>query len=368
MKFSVSRESLLEALQKVQSVVEKKGTVQILSYILCQVKDRTLSLSATDLEVGVKVTLPVDVEEEGKVTLSAKHFIDIVKALPNKPLKVTRKNNDWVEIICEKSRFNIVSLPADEYPELPGFEEKEYFEANVESLLNMINKTSFAVSNDATRYHINGVYLEPQDEKLMRMTATDGHRLSLVDSEVFLNMPKMKRGIILPKKGINELRKLLELGGDTIQLSFDRGHFYAHAQDTFLFVRLIDGEYPDYKQVLPKATPLTANMDKELFLSGLKRVALLAHEKSKGVRLSFKNNSVLITSNNPDMGEAREEIDIDFEGDETDISFNAKYLMDCLSVVSDEEVQLHFKDRMSPGVLRGKNGQNHTYVIMPMRI
>ena len=202
MNFTIQREPLLNALQKVQSVVERKNTVQILGNILCVVQKQELSLCATDLEVGVKVTLPVEGAQEGKITLSAKHFLDIVKELPNKPLHITRKDNNWVEIVCGKSKFNIVSLSADEYPSLPTFEDKSYSDVRTEALSDMITRTEFAVSTDATRYHLNGVFFEHLENGVMRMTATDGHRLSFVDTEVFLKMPELKRGIIIPRKGL----------------------------------------------------------------------------------------------------------------------------------------------------------------------
>lgn len=200
MNFTIHRKPLLDALQKVQSVVEKKNTVQILGNILCVIRGQELSLSATDLEVGIKVTVPVDAKEEGKITLSAKHFLDIVRELPEKELKITRKENNWVEIVCGKSRFNIVSLAADEYPALPAFEEKTYTDTRTKSLVLMVDRTHFAVSTDATRYHLSGVFFEPLDNGMMRMTGCDGHRLSFVDQEVFLKAPEIKRGVIIPKK------------------------------------------------------------------------------------------------------------------------------------------------------------------------
>src|SRR4051812_20652989 len=171
MNFTIHRNPLLAALQKVQSVVEKRNTVQILGNILCTVKGQELSLCATDLEVGIKVTLPVQSQQDGKITLSAKHFLDIVKELPEKELHITRKENNWVEIVCGKSRFNIVSLAAEEYPSLPSFEDKSYFDAKVPALVDMIDRTQFAVSTDQTRYHLNGVFFEHLENSLMRMTA-----------------------------------------------------------------------------------------------------------------------------------------------------------------------------------------------------
>lgn len=368
MRFSIHRDPLLEALQKAQSVVEKRNTVQILANILCTVKDRQLSLCATDLEVGIKITLPVESAQDGKITLSAKHFLDIVKELPSKNLEITRKENNWVEIVCGKSRFNIVSLSADEYPALPAFEEKTYFDSRVDALREMINRTSFAVATDPTRYHLNGVFFEHLDNSMMRMTATDGHRLSFVDQEVFMTMPELKRGIIIPKKGLMEFRKLLDEGGSSIGLAFERGYVFAHMDGTYLFVRLIEGEYPDYRQVVPKATDRVVTIPREEFTSALKRVSLLAHEKSRGVKLSLQGSTLTVSSSNPDMGEAREEIDVTYSGDAIEIGFNAKYLLDSLSVMTSDSLEFHFKDRLSPGIVREAGKQNHTYVIMPMRI
>jgi DNA polymerase-3 subunit beta len=374
MKLSIQREDLYQALQLIQPVVEKKSTVQILSNILCTVKGNELSLAATDLEVGIKINLPAQVETEGRITFSAKNFFEIVRELLNKPLRVAKKSNDWVEIICEKSRFNIVSLSAEDYPALPSFEEREYFDARADVLADMIDKTAFATSTDATRYHLNGVYFEKMENSILRMTATDGHRLSFIDQEVFKKQPEFKRGIIIPKKGLNEIRKLIEIQEEpgaeknSVSLSFDRGYLFAKRGNTQLFVRLIEGEYPDYKPVIPTNTDKTVKLDREALTSALRRVSLLAHEKSRGVKLVIQNNLLVITSSNPDMGEAREELDVEFGGEALDIGFNAKYLLDCLPMIQSQKVELKFKDRLSPGILQGVDQRNHTYVIMPMRI
>jgi DNA polymerase-3 subunit beta len=368
MNFSIHRNPLLEALQELQSVVEKRNTIQILGNILCSVKGQELSLCATDLEVGMKVTLPVKAEQEGKITLSAKHFLDIVKELPDRELTIHRKDNNWIELLCGKSKFNIVSLSADEYPALPNFEEKNYYDTRTEALVDMIDRTQFAVSTDATRYHLNGVFFEHLENGVMRMAATDGHRLSFIDREVFLKMPELKRGVIIPKKGLTELRKILSQSGDTVGFSFERGYIFCKFASSYLFIRLIDGEYPDYRPVIPKVADRLVTMEKDIFSSALKRVSLLAHEKSRGVKLSFEPGTLVITSSNPDMGEAREEMDIEYTGEAMDIGFNSRYLLECLNVMNTDKLELHMKDRLSPGILRGAGQPNHTYVIMPMRI
>lgn len=368
MKFTIQREPLLHALQQAQSVVEKKNTVQILGNVLVSVNETELSLAATDLEVGIKILLPIQNAQPGKVTLSAKQFLDIVKELPNRELVISKKDNNWVEILCGKSKFNIVSLAADEFPALPAFEEKKYFDARVDALAEMIERTEFAVSLDATRYHLNGVFFEGLENNVMRMTATDGHRLSYVDSEIFLSSPELKRGIIIPRKGLNEFRRMLDHGGSTVGLAFERGYLFVKMGPNYLFVRLIEGEYPDYRQVVPKNADKQLKVNREEFFAALKRVSLLANEKSRGIKLSIQGSSLVISSSNPDLGDAREELDVEFSGDTLEVGFNAKYLMDCLAVDKSADVHLALKDKLSPGIISGKDERHHTYVIMPMRI
>jgi DNA polymerase-3 subunit beta len=368
MKFTIHRDPLLNALSKTQSVVEKRNTVAILSNILCVVKNGVLSLSATDLEVGIKINCPVTHSVDGKITLSAKNFLDIVKELPHQDIQITKKDNNWIEVICGKSKFNIVSLSAEEFPTLPNFEEKLYQKANTKILKEMIDSTSFAVSTDATRYNLNGVYLEPLENKIIRMTGTDGHRLSYLDQPLFENNTDIKRGLIIPKKGLSEIRKLLDEAKETIEFYHERGYVFVHIENTYLFTRLIDGEYPDYRQVIPKTAEKTLRIKKEDFTSALKRVSLLSHEKSRGIKLNISSGLLKITSSNPDMGEAQEEVDIQYTGDSQHIGFNAKYLLECLQVMNDSEIELKFKDHLSPGILRSVAKPEHTYVIMPMRI
>lgn len=374
MNFSIQRGALLEALQSVQAVVEKRNTVQILGNILLSLRGNELSLAGTDLEVGVKVVIPAQGGSDGKITLSAKHFLEIVRELPDAEIQIARKENQWVELICGKSRFNIVSLPADEYPALPAFEEKTYLAARVDSLAEMIDCTQFAVSTDATRYHLNGVYFEHLENSVMRMTATDAHRLSFVDREVFLDAPDLKRGIIIPRKGLMEIRRLLDESESSIGLAFERGYVFASSDNpaarrrTFLFVRLIDGEYPDCRLVIPKSAERSVKVGREEFTAALKRVSLLAHEKSRGVKFAISKNLVTIFSSNPDMGEAREELDAIYEGEALEVGFNSKYLLDFLGVMKSSQLEFKLKDRLSPAIIRGDEEKNHTYVIMPMRI
>ncbi len=367
MKFSIPRDQLLSALQKIASVIEKKHTMEILGNILFDARTDQLILSGTDLEVGIQMSLDAKVEQTGKLTLSTKHILDITKELPNQMMHFHLKPNHWVEITCNKARFNVVSISAEGFPGLPHFEEKNYVYANSDRLGEMIDKTEFAVSTDATRYHLNGVYLEVLGEGLIRMTATDGHRLSYIDHEIFNKLIELKRGVVIPKKGLTELHKLIQ-GTKNIGMSFEKGYLYAKTENSFLFIRLIEADYPDYRQVIPQNLDKTARLRRDDLLGALKRVSLMAHEKSKGVKLNIQPGLMTVASSNPDMGEARDEINLEYQGESFEIGFNAKYMLDCLEVMNDEEIEFNFKDKTKPGLIQSARHKNHCYVIMPMRI
>ncbi len=367
MKFSIERDVLYNALQKIQSVIEKRHTMEILGNVLFETQGSdVLSITGTDLEIGVQVHGKAQFQTPGRMTLSIKHILDITKELPQQMMYFHQKPNHWVEITCAKARFNVVGLSADQYPAIPDFNQKPYQNANAERLAQMIDSTVFAVSTDPTRYHLNGTYLEATENGI-RMTATDGHRLSFVDDEVFSKAIELKRGIVIPRKGLAELRKLLQ-GTKSVGIAFEKGYLYAQSESTFLFVRLIEADYPDYRQVIPTGLDKAVKIKREDLQGALKRVSLMAHEKSKGVKITIQEGILAVSSSNPEMGEARDEIAIPYSGETFEIGFNAKYILDCLEVMTDTNIELKFKDKSKPGMLQGFDHRNHTYVIMPMRI
>lgn len=374
MKFSIERDTLFRALDQMQSVVEKRNSVEILGNLLCVAQKDKLSVYATDLEVGLQIDLPAQVEEAGKLTIPSKQFFEIVRELPSKNIRISKKANHWVEILSQKSKFNVMGLAAEEYPPQPDFNQGVYVETKMSALQNMIEKTSFAVSNDSSRYNLNGIYLEHLGKGLLRMAATDGHRLSFIDQELFLGAPDLPKGVIVPKKGAMELRKVLSAQPESMSLSIQKGFLFLRMkkeeQHWSLFIRLIDGEYPDYRQVIPSGIQHKAKINIQEFSGALRRVSLLAHEKSKGVKLSFQKDQLTLTTSNPEMGEAREELDCVYEGAGFETGFNAKYLLDCLSVMDAQDIEMQFKDRLSSGLIQAhrSNAVNPTYVVMPMRI
>lgn len=368
MYLRIQRNQLSDILSHCQSVVEKKTTQPILSHVLFDVKDGKLSLSATDLEVGIRYQVPLEKADPGKVTVSAKAILDIVKELPQGPVDIFRKDNDWLEIVSGRSKFKVVSLSASEYPALPNFDEKTYLKARAGALKQMIDRTGFAVSTDSTRYLMGGVYLEAIDGNVMRMVATDGHRLAYMDSEIFEKPHGLKKGILIPKKGLSELRKFLEPEDNEIGLAIEKGFIFVKTDVGYLFVRLIEGDYPDYRQVLPNQTPQNVILNREEFTGALKRVSLLANEKSRAVKFKLTKDLLTITSNNPDLGEAQEEVPAQYQGEETTLGFNAKYVLEYLSVIPSQNLELKFKDPLSPGLFKGEGTPNHSYIVMPMRL
>jgi DNA polymerase-3 subunit beta len=367
MKFSIPREPFFTALQKVAAVIEKKSTNEQLMNILIEAKDQQLILNGTDLEIGLQVVLDAQIVEPGKTTISTKNILDITRELPNQLMSFQLKPNFWMEISCAKTRFNVMAKSPDGYPAFPRFDEKNYHYANSDRLIEMIDKTEFAVSTDATRHHLNGVYLENISGALVRMTATDGHRLSYIDHELFNNAIDIKRGVVIPIKGLTEIRKLVQ-GTKNIGMAFEKGLLFVKTEGTFLFIRLIEADYPDYRQVIPQNLEKTATMKREDLLGALKRVSLMANEKSKGVKFALQEGILFITSSNPEMGEARDEVNTQYQGEPIEIGFNARYILDCLEVMGSENIEIRLKDKTKPGILQTTDQKNHTYVIMPMRI
>ncbi len=351
-------------------MVEKKNTVQILSNVLLSVRGQNLIVTATDLEVGIHIELTLEQPaEDGRIAIAAKSIADIVKEFPEALVSLETKENNWFEISCLKSKFNIVGLNAEEYPSLPSFSETAYFRMPSARLSEMIDRTSFAASTDETRYQMNGVFLEALNDQFVRMVSTDGHRLVTYDKEFSaVSVAPIQAGIIIPRKGLVELRRLLDGHDGEFEFGFQRNNLLVKLVDIRLFVRLIDGEYPDYRKVQPEKFNKKLTVSREAFLGSLRRMSLLANEKSRGVKILMAPTQMTLMSSNPDLGEAREDLDVEYEGEPLEIGFNAKYLIECLSNLDCESVSLNLTDRLSAGVLRPAGKDDFTYVVMPMRI
>ena len=372
MKIRVDKKDLVALLSKTQNIVEKRNTMPILINILLQAEDDELQVFATDLEVSLTDQVKVKIETDGKVAVNAKHLFDIVRELSEGEIILEVKANNRLQIKQAKSVFNIVGISPEEYPVFPTFKTSDFIEVDSNVFMDMIDRTIYSVSNDETRYHLNGVYFEKKtvDGKTQfRMVATDGHRLSLVDrftNDSTANI--ITSGVIIPRKGLAEVKKIIDFSDQPIQMAVEGSQLIVKTGTTVLMVRLIEGKYPNYQQLIPHGLKKTASIHRESLLSSIKRVSLLSNQKSKGVTIALADGKMEISSNNPELGDAKEEIDVDYTGEDLKIGFNAKYILDILNSFHDDKLELELDGQLSPGLIRPSTDENYTCVVMPMRI
>jgi DNA polymerase III subunit beta len=374
MKLQIEKKDLINVLAKTQNIVDKRNTMPILVNVLFDASKNRLKVFATDLEVSLTDDAVADVQEPGQLAVNARNLFDIVKELAEGPISLSKKKNNWIEIKQNKSVFNIVGIGAEEYPIFPTFKTTDFIKVDAKVISEMIERTIYSVSNDETRYHLNGVYFEKRKENgkiYFRMVATDGHRLSLVEREIGSQVQESSipnTGVIIPRKGLTEIKKIIDSLDGFIEMAFEGSQLIIKNNSTVLMVRLIEGKYPNYQQLIPQKTMKTANIDREIFLGSIRRVSLLSNHKSKGVTISLSNGKMEITSNNPELGDAKEEIDVHYSGDSMKIGFNAKYILDILNSFDDQNLDLELDGQLSPGLIRPENDKKYTCVVMPMRI
>lgn len=374
MKFSISKPEFHRGLARIQSIVEKRNTMPILANVLLEASGSgdkgQLELAATDLEVGIRGVHPCNVDKKGGVTASAKKLFEIVRELPDESIRVEVSENAYLTIRCARAEFTLAGTTADEYPTLPAFTPERTVKVQAAVVGEMIERTMYAASSDETRYNLNGVYLERLDEiGKLRMVATDGHRLAYVDRALGDDVEGLEGGVIIPRKGLSELKRLVdEEDADEVELGFEGSSGLARKGAVTLVMRLIEGEFPNYRQVVPSDTPVQLTLPAELLTHALRRVALLSAERSRAVKLELSTGQLQLSSNNPDLGDAREELDVDYDGDPLAIAFNARYLMDALVAGGSKEIQLSFRDPLSPALLRPTDDSDSLAVVMPMRV
>lgn len=371
MEFQISVDELSKALYRAQGIVEKKSTMPILSSVLIEAKKTPeggrVTVSAYDLEVGVSGEHPAEVLKEGSVALQAKSLYEIVKNLPENVVLLKKGANNRVEVSSGTAEFKIVGQAAEEFPTLPKMDQVPFVPVEASALLEMIEMTQFAISTDETRYNLNGVYFDPGAEST-KMVATDGHRLSLIEKPLAGNFG-LKKGVIIPRKGLMELRRLLlEETAVPGELGFSDNSGVFRRQGLVMVMRLIDGQFPDYTQVIPSESARSIALPRARFLETLRRVALIASDKAGAVKLELSKNQLRVTSQNPDLGEAKEDLVVEYGGEPLKIGFNAKYVQDVLTAVDSDQVALELADELSPGVVRPVGDRSYVAVIMPMRI
>lgn len=379
MEFTIDQAQLVRGLARTQSIVERRSTMPILANVLLAAEGDahggTVEFAATDLEVGVRTAVPArEVRSPGRLTLAAKKLYEIARELPAGDVRIAAKENLYAQISSGKVVVNLVGLSPDEFPALPAREGASFGTVDAAAIRSMIERTLYAASSDETRYNLNGVYLERLPEGgVARMVATDGHRLALIDRAIEGGLEGLTRGVILPRKGLSELKRLLdesagEEGAGQLKVAIRENSGLFLVGETLLVMRLIEGAFPDYRAVIPKPGDSGARVDREAFARALRRISIVSAEKSRSVKLSLKPGLLEVSTTNPDLGEAREELAVEYAGRPLQVGFNARYLLDFLGAVDADTVILDLTDETSPGLLRGAGVEGHLGVIMPMRI
>jgi DNA polymerase-3 subunit beta len=374
MKFTIGKDELLRGVGRIQSIVEKRNTMPILANVHIEVqkdgKEGVLELAATDLEIGIRSTHAADVKKPGRLTVSAKKFYEILRELPMEPVQLEATPNSYLSLRCARASFDLAGNAAEEYPALPALAPGETVSVAGLLLGQMIERTMYAASADETRYNLNGVFVEYISEtQKIRMVATDGHRLAYVDRPLGVELTGLARGVIIPRKGLAELKRLVdEDDSDEVELGFEGNSALVRKRGVTLSMRLIEGEFPNYRQVIPKPGKHQIVMPTEPLIQALRRVIVIAAERSRAVKLELAAGIMRLSSNNPDLGEAREELDIDYMGEEIALAFNARYLLDALSFLGAKEVRLGLQDAVSPAQVAPADDPDSLAVVMPMRL
>ncbi|MFB6352368.1 MAG: DNA polymerase III subunit beta [Bradymonadaceae bacterium] len=374
MKIQIASEDLEDELFKLQGVVSERSTLAILSNTLLEAEDGRLTLHATDLDTSISTSCACEVLEPGKVTLQAKSLFDIVKNLDSESLTLETEENYWANLTAGDVDCRIVGTHPDDFPEILDTEGTEMYPIGSSVLLDMIDKTLFSVSTDDARANLTGAFFKVTDEDNLLMVSTDGHRLSKIECnpeefEPTDETPEaLREGIIIPRKGLSELQRIVD--ADTGELSFgfvDNNVVFKHGPMT-MSVRLIEGTFPDFTQVLPNESDTKAFIQKDQFLQSLKFVSLFASSKTNNARLTLSDEGLELYASDPDKGEGQKVVPVDYEGDKVKAGYNYRYLLDALNAIDGDEISLEIIDTLSPTLIRDTDRDEALYVIMPMRL
>jgi len=360
----LDRDAFLKGLQMVQNIVEPRQTLPILANVLLETEEGSVRLTATDLEVGARVSIPARVAAKGAITASARKLTEIVKELAASAVSVKVGDNAAVTLRCGGATYKLVGLAPDDFPPVVPASPAAWITLEAKTLREMLTQTSFAVSHDETRYALNGILFVLGGTEA-RLVATDGHRLAM-STRVLGNAGAPVTGIV-PRKAIAEIMRVLG-GGEEVQIAITENQFVLQMPNFVMTARLIEGQFPNYEAVIPKTHPGRLTISKAALASALRRVSVMAEERNKPVKFVLGPAALKLAASSQDLGEAEETIDVDYAGDEVTIGFNSRYVLDAIAPVEREQIVLEFKDALSPGVIRSVEDEGYACVIMPMRI
>jgi DNA polymerase-3 subunit beta len=372
MKATINKKEILPVLAKIQGLAGRKTNLAITTNILIQTGDSGISISATDLETGFEGFYPAKIESQGIIAISARKLLEIVRDFPSEDIFVNEIENHWIEIGNRNVEYHIVGQNPDDFPEIPKIESVDFFEIDSTSFAKMIEKMVIITgASDDNRAHIIGIFAEcikEETQKIFRLVSTDGSRLSKVDY-IFDKNYALPDGftVLVPKKGLVEVNKFLDTEGP-VKIGIKDNNFIVKKEKETLVIRLLEGDFPEYRDILVKTDGLNIQLDRHLFLMMLKRMSILSSDEYKGVIFHFSKDKLMINSTNPDIGESKEDMDISYAGDPIEVMYNPKFFIDTLGVIDDDNIVLNIIDEQKPCKIEGENDKMYLSVIMPMRI
>ena len=364
MEVVLDRDAFLKGLSMVQNIVEPRQTLPILANVLLQADGDVVHLTATDLEVGARVSVPARVPGKGSVTVSARKLVEIVKELPAAALALRVGDNSAVSIRCGGASYKLVGLASDDFPPVVPASPRTWLMLEAKVLRDMLARTSFAISHDETRYALNGILVVVQ-EREVRLVATDGHRLAMARAPLSASAEPVTG--IVPRKAATEIGRVLG-AGEEVQVAITENQFVMQMPNFVMTARLIEGQFPNYEAVIPKGHPITLPLHRATLTSAIRRVAVMADDRNKPVRFSLTPGVLLLAASSQELGEAEESIEVEYAGADVSIAFNSRYVLDALSPIEDGKAIVELKDALSPGVVRQATDDGYRCVIMPMRI
>ncbi len=374
MEVKIDRDVLLKGISRVQGILEKRSHMPILSAVLLRTKGDELEVSATDLEIGFQDSYPAEVLRQGSMTISGKKLLDITRETNSNKIYISEKENNWVYISDNNAHYNLSCLPADEFPVLMEPEGTVMIEVDGKAVVEMIDKTIYAITMEEAGFKLSGVFVErirKDEDDYLRMVATDGHRLSLIDKKVIdVNKIELEHGIMIPRKGLTELNKLA-LEDGTILLGLKQSNLVARKGKALIVIRLLDTKFPDYRSVIPAAEDTGKNIimvNKRSLLEAMRRMMIIRTDQYQGVNMNVEPNYLEMVSVNPDLGNVEEKVEINFSGEALKLGFNPKYFIDALQPMDSDEIRLTIKDNTSPCLITGEHDEGFLGLIMPMRI
>lgn len=370
MKFTVNKNDIIDVLSKIQGLTGRKSSLAITEAVLIRSSGSEIILTVTDLETGFEGIYPALIETDGTVAINAKKLYEIVRDFPVNEIYVNEIENNWIELSNKNVKYNIVGMNPSDFPDTPNIENIDFFKIDSKCLKLMIDRSIIisGATNDK-RAHMKGVFFETiKDEKIVRMVSTDGSRLSTVDYtyETDNELPSDIE-IIIPKKGLNEVSKFLTREG-VAQVGVKNNNFVIKKDKEIIIIRLLEGDFPEYKDITNKQDCYIINLDKKLFLMMLKRMSILSSENYKGAIFNFSNKRLIITTTNPEIGESKEEISIDFKGEPIEVAFNPRYFIETLNAIDDDKININIVNEERPCLIEGENDKSFLSVVMPMRI